>query len=397
MKPILTNKKWILPLIAACSLTACKKDVQETIPAETTKTATDSRNVKFNCNNWIINTVAGSDTRGYSGDGGPVKDALLNDPENVYVDKKGYIFIADLGNQVFREVDAHTGIIHTVAGNGINGYSGDGGPATQASLSNAFHIVSDNEGNLYISDLSNNRIRRVDHHTGIINTIAGTGVEGFTGDGKAITSQLRGPFGINIDKKGNVIFADQFGTCLRKLDLKTGMLTTFAGTPLINGFSGDGGPASLASFNFIWHVFIDEKSGDIYTGDQFNCRVRKIDGHTGIITTIAGNGIKGNSGMGGPALQASFVSPVGVAVDQDGNVFISDQDIMQIYRVDKRTGLINLIAGNGTPGFSGDGGPAVKALINHPNSLSFDPDGNLVFSDAVNNRIRKISIPRLKN
>src|ERR1700720_1657044 len=134
MEPFSIPKKWLLPLIAACSLIACKKDFQETNQPETTTTTTDSRNVKFNCNNWIINTVAGSDTHGYSGDGGPVQNALLNDPENVYVDKKGNIFITDFGNQVIREVDAHTGIIHTVAGNGINGYSGDGGPATQASM-----------------------------------------------------------------------------------------------------------------------------------------------------------------------------------------------------------------------------------------------------------------------
>ena len=397
MDPFSIPKKWLLPLITACSLIACKKDFQETNQPETTTTATDSRNVKLNFNNWIINTVAGSDTHGYSGDGGPVQNALLNDPENVYVDKKGNIFITDFGNQVIREVDAHTGIIHTVAGNGINGYSGDGGPATQASMSNAFHIVSDDEGNLYISDLTNNRIRRIDHRTGIINTIAGTGVEGFSGDGKAITAQLRGPFGIKIDKKGNLIFSDQFGTCLRKLDLKTGMLTTFAGTPQINSFAGDGGPASKAYFNFIWHVAIDENNGDIYVNDEFNYVIRKIDARTGIINTVAGNGVKGNSGMGGPATQASFTEPVGVAVDQDGNLFITDQVLMQIYRVDKQTGLINLIAGNGIGGFYGDGGPAVQALLNHPNCLSFDPDGNLLFSDAFNNRIRKISIPKLKN
>lgn len=397
MKPLLIPKKWLLPLMAVCSLTACKKDIQETNQTETTKNAVDSRIVKFNCNNWIINTIAGSDTRGYSGDGGPVKNALLNDPENVYVDKRGNIFISELANQVIREVDARTGIIHTVAGNGINGYSGDGGPATQASMSNAFHIVSDEEGNLFITDLTNNRIRRIDHRTGIINTIAGTGVEGFNGDGKAVNCLLRGPFGIKINKRGNLIFSDQFGTCLRKLDLQTGMITTIAGTAQINSFAGDGGPATKAYFNFIWHVAIDDNNGDIYVSDQSNFRIRKIDARTGIITTFAGNGIQGNSGMGGLATQASFTSPVGVAVDQDGNVYISDQDAMQISRVDRQTGMINLIAGNGTYGFSGDGGPAINALLNHPNCLSFDPDGNLLFSDAFNNRIRKISIPRLKN
>lgn len=175
------------------------------------------------------------------------------------------------------------------------------------------------------------------------------------------------------------------------------MLTTFAGNNLNRGFGGDGGPASQAYFNFIWHVAVDDHSGDIYVNDLFNYRVRKIDSHTGIISTVAGNGIQGNSGMGGPATQASFTEPVGVAVDQDGNVFISDQVLMQIYRVDNKTGLINLIAGNGTPGFFGDGGPAAQSLLNHPNSLSFDTYGNLFLSDAYNNRVRKISISRLVN
>lgn len=394
---MLNTKNWLLPLIVACSLTACQKYNQVENPFANMSMRLDSSRSKLNFNNWTINSIAGSDTHGYSGDGGPVKNALLNDPENVYVDKRGNIFISDLGNQVIREVDVRSGIIHTVAGNGLNGFSGDGGPATQASMSNAFHIVSDEEGNLYISDLSNNRIRRIDHRTGIINTIAGTGVAGFNGDGKAITCQLTGPFGINVDKKGNLIFADQYGLCIRKLDLKTGMLTTIAGNTLIRGYAGDGGPATQASFNFIWHVAMDENSGDIYVNDEFNYVIRKIDAHTGFISTVAGNGIKGNSGMSGPATQASFTEPVGVAIDQKGNLFITDQVLMQIYRVDGKTGLIQVIAGNGTPGFSGDGGPCVNAVLNHPNSLSFDPDGNLLFSDPLNNRIRKISIREWKN
>jgi hypothetical protein len=395
MKSISTSKKW-LAVLALFAMTACEKNVQDTgIPG--TKTETDASRNKLNFSNWIINTVAGSDARGYSGDGGPVKNALLNDPENVYIDEKGNMFITDFNNQVIREVDARSGIIHTVAGNGQNGFSGDGGPATLASMSNAFHIVSDHEGNLYISDLSNNRIRRIDHQTGIITTIAGTGVQGFNGDGLAITCQLTGPFGINMDKKGNLIFSDQFGLCIRKLDLRTGMLTTIAGNALIRGFAGDGGPATQASFNFIWHVSMDENSGDIYVNDEFNYVIRKIDVRTGIISTVAGNGIKGNSGMGGPATLASFTEPVGVAIDQFGNLFITDQVLMQIYRVDRKTGLINLIAGNGTPGFSGDGGPSIQAVLNHPNSLSFDPSGNLFFSDAFNNRIREISFRELKN
>ena len=394
MKLISKTKHCLLLLFAACFFTACQKKIQET-SNPTTKTETDSRKDKLNFNRWIISTAAGNDTHGYSGDGGPVNNALLNDPENVYVDRRGNVFITDFGNQVIRKVDARTGIIRTIAGNGQNGFSGDGGPANQASLSNAFHIVSDEESNLYISDLSNNRIRRVDHFTGIITTIAGTGVEGYNGDGKALSCQLRGPFGINFDRRGNLIFSDQFGLCIRKLDLKTGNLTTFAGNSLTRGFGGDGGPASQASFNFIWHVAVDQQSGDIYVNDEFNYRIRRIDAHSGIITTVAGNGILGNSGMGGPATQASFTEPVGVAVDNAGNIYVTDQVLMQIYRVDKKTGLINVIAGNGTPGFFGDGGASIQSLLNHPNSLSFDPFGNLYFSDANNNRIRKISIPKL--
>jgi len=398
MKEISMFRKSLLPLIAVCFLTACEKyNMQADTLFGQSSFRLDSSKNKHNFDSWIVNTIAGNDNRGYFGDGAPVQNALLNDPENVYVDRKGNIFITDMGNRVIRKVDARSGIIHTVAGNGQDGFSGDGGPATLASMSNAFHVVTDDQENLYISDLSNNRVRRVDHSTGIITTIAGSGVQGFNGDGPALSCQLTGPFGINMDKKGNLIFADQYGLCIRKLDLKTGMLTTIVGNPLVRGFSGDGGPAKQATFNFIWHVAVDENSGDIYVNDEFNYVIRKIDARSGIISTIAGNGTIGNSGMGGPATQASFTEPVGVAVDQQGNVFITDQVLMQIYRVDKKTGLINLISGNGTPGFSGDGGPAAKAMLNHPNSLSFDPDGNLVFSDVFNNRIRKISIRELKN
>jgi len=390
------NKNWLMPLVAVCILAGCKKNVEPTNNPGT-NIETDSRNGKLNFERWTIKTFAGSDNRGYSGDGGPVTSALLNDPENVYVDSRGNVYISDLGNQVIRKVDALTGIIRTVAGNGQNGFSGDGGPANQASLSNAFHTVADDDGNLYISDLSNNRIRRVDHATGIITTIAGTGEAGYNGDGPALSRQLLGPFGINLDKTGNLIFSDQFGLCIRKLEFKSGKLITIAGNNLVRGYNGDGGPATQAFFNFIWHVAVDQQSGDIYVNDQSNFRIRKIDSRTGIITTIAGNGLQGNSGNGGPATQASFVEPVGVAVDGDGNVFISDQVLMQIYRVDKKTGLINVIAGNGIPGFYGDGGPATQALLNHPNSLSFDPSGNLYFSDAFNNRIRKITIDKWSN
>ena len=172
--------------------------------------------------------------------------------------------------------------------------------------------------------------------------------------------------------------------------MKTQIITTIAGNGN-RGYGGDGGPATAAMFNFIWNVAIDPVSGDIYVSDQVNGRIRKIDHATGVITTAAGNGTYGNSGMGGLAASASFEQPVGIAVDKYGNLFIADQVLSQVYVVNQKTGVINLVAGNGNNGFSGDGGPSVNALLSWTNSLSFGPDGSLYVDDANNNRIRKIT------
>ncbi len=397
MKPILTMKSFLAgSFLLVCFFTACKKtDVTEpTAKAPTTAAGNASTAImdalKTKSNRWIINTFAGSDVHGYAGDGGPVANALLNSPQNVYADKRGDVYISDLGNQVIRKVDGATGIITTIAGNGINGFSGDGGPATQASFSNAFHTATDDMGNLYISDLSNSRIRRVERRTGIVETIAGTGLTDFNGDGKtALETNLFIPFGIAFDKEGNLLFVDGAGVRLRKMNMRTKIITTVAGNGN-RGFSGDGGPATNAMFSGIWNVTVDPYSGDIYVSDQSNYRIRKINPSSGIITTAAGNGVEGNSGMGGLATNASFTQPVGIAVGKNGELFISDQVLSQVYVVDKKTGIVNLVAGNGTNGFFGDGGPATNALLSWTNSLSVDPAGNLYINDLNNNRVRVI-------
>jgi sugar lactone lactonase YvrE len=382
----------IVAFLLVCFLTNCKKNEQENTPKfNVQKTALSANKSPVNFNKAIINTFAGGDIRGYSGDGGPVGSALLNSPENVYVSKKGDVYITDFGNHVIRKVDGKTGIISTIAGNGSVGFSGDGGPATQASLKYAFHTATDDLGNLYISDLDNNRIRRVEKSTGIIQTIAGTGVDGFNGDGKtALATDIYKPFGLAFDKEGNLLFSDQNGLCLRKMNMKTKIITTVAGNRN-RGYGGDGGPATEAMFDLIWNVAVDNVHGDIYVSDINNVRIRKIDPSTGIITTAAGNGVYGNSGMGGLATNASFNQPVGVAVDKNGNLFIGDQLLSQVYVVDKKTGIINLIAGNGTNGFYGDGGPAVLSILSWTNSLSVDQNGVLYISDVNNNRVRKIT------
>lgn len=396
MKPITTLKNLLTgSLLLVSILTGCKKDPAPQVPKEiftwdySKKSAANATKTKPY--GGTINTFAGSDIHGYAGDGGLVQNALLNGPQNVYADKVGNLYISDLGNNVFRKVDAKTGIITTVAGNGINGFSGDGGPAIQASFSNPFHIVSDDSGNLYISDLSNSRIRRVDAKTGVVQTIAGTGVADFNGDGKTgLNTDLNIPFGIAFDKEGNLIFSDDAGTRLRKLNMKTQIITTIAGNGNW-GFGGDGGPATNAMFNFIWNVAVDPNSGEIYVSDEANLRIRKINPYSGIITTVAGSGVYGNSGMGGLATDAAFYQPVGIAVAKSGDLYIGDQWLAQVYVVNKKTGIINLVAGNNTIGFYGDGGPSVDALLSWPNSLSFGPDGSLYVDDTNNNRVRKIT------
>jgi trimeric autotransporter adhesin len=399
MKPILTIKSFLVgSFLLICFFTACKKtDLSEPMAKAPTTAVGNAQTavmdaLKTNSNKWIINTFAGSDVHGYAGDGGLVRNALLNGPQNVYVDKRGDVYITDFGNNVFRKVDGTTGIITTIAGNGNNGFSGDGGPATQASFSNAFHTATDDMGNLYISDLSNSRIRRVERNSGIVKTIAGTGLTEFNGDGKtALETNLNIPFGLAFDKEGNLLFSDGAGLRLRKMNMRTKIITTVAGNGN-QGFGGDGGPATQAMFSGIWNVTVDQNSGDIYVSDQSNYRIRKINPSSGIITTVAGNGIPGNSGMGGPAINASFTQPVGIAVGKNGDLFISDQVLSQVYVVDKKTGIINLVAGNGTNGFFGDGGPSINALLSWTNSLSVDPAGNLYINDLNNNRVRIIKI-----
>ncbi len=392
MKQISKTKKALIgSSLILCLFTNCTKNELMTPDGKLQTMDMDAGNAKSIFNNVLINTFSGSDMYGYTGDGGLVANALLNSPQNVYVDKRGDVYISDLGNSRIRKVDGRSGIITTVAGNGNYGFSGDGGPAAQASLNAAFHTATDDFGNLYISDLANNRIRRVDRNTGIINTIAGTGLSDFNGDGRtALETNLYQPFGLAFDKNGDLIFSDGTGLRLRKLNMRTKRISTIAGNGN-RGYAGDGGRAKNALFNFIWNVAIDHECGDIYVSDESNYRIRKINPSSGVITTVAGNGILGNSGNGGLATNASFTGPVGIAIGRGGNLFISDEILSQVYAVDKVTGRIRIISGNGTNGFSGDGGPAIKAILSHPNSLSFDSNGNLYICDANNNRIRIIS------
>ena len=284
-----------------------------------------------------IITVAG----GGVGDGGMAADARLNIPVGVSMDGLGNLYIADTNNHRIRKVDAETGIITTVAGNGTEGFSGDDGPATEASLKNPFGIFVDIAGNLYIADSNNQRIRKVDASSGIITTVAGDGEFGFTGDGVPATeTSLFWPTGIFVDGLGNLYIAEPSGYRIRKVDASSGIITTVAGDGFHDDadwrgrFSGDGGPATEASLFWPTGIFVDG-AGNLYVADAFNVRIRKVD-VLGIITTVAGNGTSAFSGDGGQATEASFGLTYDVFVDGVGDLYIPDLGNHRIRKVPSR-------------------------------------------------------------
>ncbi|MBD2702915.1 hypothetical protein IC229_19875 [Spirosoma sp. BT702] len=333
----------------------------------------------------IITTIAGNGTSGFSGDGGPATSASLSVPYGVTMDKNGNLFIGDVGNRRVRKIDTN-GIITTIVGNGVQGFSGDAGPAIFARFRAPSGIAITSSGNLYIADSENRRIRKVSP-TGIINTIAGNGVFEFSGDGgPAINANLYNPNGVAVDKDNNFYIADRSNHRIRKVS-SAGVITTVAGSGR-QVFSGDGGPATNANINSPTSVALD-KNNNLYIADLLNNRVRKVSS-TGIITTIAGNGTAGYGGDGGLAVNAQLNYPIGIAVDSSSNLFIVDQNNHCIRRVDTN-GTITTIAGTGVSGFSGDEGLATNAQLNRPFSVAVDNSGNIYIADGNNRRIRKVS------
>jgi sugar lactone lactonase YvrE len=339
-----------------------------------------------NLPNPVITTVAGNGTYGYSGDGGPATKAELNYPQGVAVDASGNLFIADSHNGRIREVGTN-GIITTVAGKGgTGGFSGDGGPASNAELDLPTGVAVDASGNLFIADSWNSRIRKVGTN-GIITTVAGKGgTGGFSGDGgPATNAELDVPTGVAVDASGNLFIADCWNSRIRKVGTN-GIITTVAGNGTY-GFSGDGGPATKAGLNYSQGVAVDA-SGNLFIADNNNHRIREV-GTNGIITTVAGKGGTGGfSGDGGPATGAELQYPTGVAVDASGNLFIADCFNCRIREVGTN-GIITTVAGNGNYGFSGDGGPPTKAQL-YPSDVAVDASGNLFIADCWNSRIREV-------
>lgn len=332
----------------------------------------------------IVNTYAGTGTGSYSGDGGAAISATIDNDVTIGSDTLGNIYIADYLNNRIRKIHISTGIITTVAGNGTAGYSGDGGSAISAELNGPSGVWSDQAGNIYIADRNNNCVRLV-NTSGVIKTIAGSSSAGSSGDGGAATAAtLNNPGRVFVDASGNVYISDRNNYKVRKVNT-SGIISTFIGTGTA-GYSGDGGAATAAEINTPFMVKADA-SGNIYLADLSNYRIRMVNS-SGTITTIAGNGSAGYSGDGGAATAAAINGPYGFTFDATGNMYIGDNSDSRIRKIDL-SGIITTFAGVGYAGYGGDGGPASAAVFYEPSD--FVIIGNdLIIADQLNNRVRAI-------
>ncbi len=308
---------------------------------------------------------------------------------------------------------ASTSIISTIAGTGTGSYNGDNGAATSTSLNAPVGVVVDSVGNVYITDASNSRVRKLLAYSGVITTLAGTGTAGHSGDGgQATAAEIQRPCGINLDAFDNVYFGDfQAHHVIRKITVSTGIITTVAGTGSTSGgYNGDNIQATAATLSDPDDVVLDSY-GNLYITDRSNNRIRKVDAVTGIITTVVGTGAASSTGDGSAATSATINTPTYIRFDSAGNLYISEGGEARIRKVVTVTtvspsttptyypslsphsiSIITTIAGTGTASFSGDAGQATSATISSPHGIDVDSSGNVYFSDIGNNRVRRITV-----
>ncbi|MBY0526487.1 MAG: hypothetical protein K2R98_24040 [Gemmataceae bacterium] len=341
-----------------------------------------------------IDTVAGTGKSGRAGDGGKAVEALLNQPFHCDLDGAGNLYIAEANNHCIRKLNLKDGTISTVAGSGTKGYTGDGAAATKATMNEPYAVVVDSNGDFYIVDRLNAVIRKVDGKSGDMTTVAGNGKKGFDGDGgKATQAMLREPNDCCLDGKGGLLIADVADWRVRRLDLKNGTISTFAGTGRPKskpdgGAIGDGGSADKAIIVGARAVCVDGM-GNTYICEREGNAIRKVDAK-GVITTIAGTGAAGYAGDGADAHKATFNGPKALRCDKLGNVFVVDTENHAIRRIDAKSNVVTTVAG-GRKGGEGDGGPALKAGLDRPHGCVVDAGGTIYIADSNNHRVRRVS------
>ncbi|NBO63739.1 MAG: HYR domain-containing protein, partial [Acidobacteria bacterium] len=339
---------------------------------------------------FTISPYAGNGTSGSAGNGGSATQASFRQVVALSLDSNKNLILADLLSRNFRRVDRTTGLVSILAGNGGSGNSGDGGSALFATFGQPGGIAADTRGNIYVADTLHHRVRRISSD-GKIYHFAGsaTGAAGSIGDnGLATAARLRGPTAIAVDSAGNIYIADSGNNRVRVVNATTGNISNFAGSGG-GGFGGDGGPAVQASFNGLAGINFD-RAGNLYIADRLNHRIRRVDSSTGIVSTVTGNGVAGFSGDGGLSSQAQLDGPADVVVDASGNLVIADQNNHRI-RLSSSLGFISSIAGDGTSGFTGDGGLATLAKLNQPRAMVLMPDASFLVADSGNFRIRRLA------
>lgn len=334
-----------------------------------------------------IATFAGTGEKGYAGDGGPAREARLDNPFGIVRGPDGALYVCDVGNHVIRRV-ARDGTISTVAGTGKAGYSGDGGPATKAALNEPYEVRFDRGGNMFLVERLNHVVRRVDGRSGTISTVAGTGTAGFSGDGgPGPQAQLRQPHSLQFDRKGDLYVCDIGNHRIRRLDTKTGRITTFAGTGE-KAATPDG--ALVAGTPLSGPRAIDfDRRGDLWLALREGNAVYRIDMQKGTIHHVAGTGEKGATGDGGPAKAATLSGPKGLSIGPDGDVYLADTESHTIRRIDVAKGTIERVAGTGERGDGPEGDP-LACRMSRPHGVFVDADGSVFVGDSEAHRVRVI-------
>ena len=334
-------------------------------------------------------TLAGTGTSGASGDGGPAARATVGNPYGLTLGPDGALYVCEIDTERIRRIDMRDGSISTVAGTGEVGYSGDGGPATDAQLNDPYEVRFDAHGNMYFVEMLNAVVRKVDAGTGVISTVAGTGERGFSGDGgPAVKALFNRPHSIALDGKGSLFIADIGNHRIRRVDLATGIVTTFAGTgerePTPDGAEVAGtplnGPRALAF----------DPSGDMFIALREGNAVYRLDMKAMRLHHVAGTGQKGYEGDGGPAAKATLAGPKGIEVGPDSAVYLADTENHAIRRIDLESGVISTVAGDGSRRDGPDGDP-LRCGLARPHGVYVDADGNVYIGDSENHRVRVVT------